>query len=292
MVTSQPNLSISLSSGASLHAFYPSVLNTRLAIIVIPGGSYRPGPYAWCKVAEGSDVAQQLAEQFGIMGLVLHYRLPAGRPTVPLADALMAISTVRTSRLHWPLSSPSLVGIMGFSAGGHLAALATTRYMTSSSRPSFAMLMYPVISMDFENYTHVNSRREYLGNAPTAAQVAEYSADRHVNTRTPPTFLVHARDDHVVPLGSSKLYYNACAAQQARCTLVEVSQGGHPFANKPHVWQPARTAALAWLCATFAHGRSISLPEMCAGLEGTSSLRARLLQLPGVAAVWQTLRQQ
>ena len=305
------NLTIALGSGAQLLAFYPpQPASAKIAVIVVPGGSYRPGPFGWCKQAEGSDIAQWLAS-LGMVGLVLHYRLPAGRPHVPLADALKAVQALHEGP-RWLLPEMAAVGVMGFSAGGHLAALAATRYTTSSNRPDFALLMYPVISMALENHTHANSRREYLGDAPSEALVAAYSADRQVTRSSPPTFLIHARDDKIVSYRSSRLFYDACAAQAVRATFVELEAGGHPFVNKKFAWLPARTASLAWLCSTLKlHGSRgvraamLSGSVTCADAEGCGgglsggadvcgdgSLRARLLNLPGVAAVSQTRHQR
>lgn len=293
------NLSITLAGGASLHAYFPSQgPPPDIAVIVVPGGSYRPGPYGWCKTAEGSDVAVWLAS-VGVVGIVLHYRLPAGRPLVPLADASNAITAVKSGL--GPLPTPALVGIMGFSAGGHLAALASTRFAGRSTRPDLTLLFYPLVSMATENYTHANSRREYLGAKPSPQLVEEFSADRQLTARSPPAFLVHAQDDRVVSVKSSQLYYDACIASSVPCAFVQMDSGGHPWVNKPQVWLPARTAALTWMCATLLHlGHertraptptgpptlpSVRAPSGCEQVEGRGALRARLLRLHGVASV-------
>ena len=294
------NVSMSLSSrGASLHAYMPARGGAKMAVLVVPGGSYRPGPFGWCKTAEGSDIARWLATE-GIAGVVLHYRMPVGRPLWPLSDALEAIAAVRDGFGAGAVPPMRTVGIMGFSAGGHLAALASTR-ASGRQRPDFSLLVYPVISL--ENHTHVNSRREFLGPTPSAASVAEFSADRQVTSTTPPAFLVHARDDRIVSYHASRMFFDACTANAVRCTFVILEAGGHPFANKPRAWVPARQAALLWVCATLIgelgwtsapgpwqapHACTRHDPAEAAG--PAAALRPRLLALSGVAAVLQTER--
>jgi acetyl esterase/lipase len=276
IVQRPPDVSFTLSGGdfihhcrtcppATMHAYLPQAPGHNHprdhfpAILITPGGSYRPGPFGWCKKAEGSDVALWLADN-GIVGIVLHYRLPAGRPEVPLSDALAALSTVRSLAANLTVS-PSAIGIMGFSAGGHLAALASTRYRIRAQRPDFTMLVYPVVSL--ENFTHMNSRREFLGSSPSAQKVSAYSADRHVSRDSPPAFLIHARDDRVVPLNSSRLYFDACAAANVPALLVELPSGGHPFVTKPRAWDTAKAAMLAWLCATLSREQVRTLAFGC-----------------------------
>lgn len=295
-----PNVTIRLSHAthridASLRVYFPPVAApepaSSAAVIVVPGGSYRPGPFGWCKIAEGADVAVQLA-QAGHVGIVMHYRLPAGRPEVPLIDVLEAMEIVRQQPPHlalplasqhwsrsWAAIHPRRVGVMGFSAGGHLAALAATKFTSQVNRPDFAILMYPVVSL--ENNTHANSKREYVGPQATSADLRAYSADRHVSANTPPTFLAHALDDKIVPPASSRMYFDACWRQGAACTLVEMSEGGHPFITKLHAWEPARYAALSWLRATvFARDGAASSSTTSA-----SGLAQELRRLPNVARV-------
>ena len=277
------NATIQLGSHASLHVYLPARPAAPLAAIIVPGGSYRPGPFGWCKTAEGSDVALQLARE-GITGIVLHYRLPAGRPHVPLEDALRALEVVKTGSSSLP--PMKAVGIIGFSAGGHLAALASTRYTSRAQRPAFTVLFYPVISM--QNFTHTNSKLEYLGAQPSEALEVAYSADRQVTEDSPPSLLIHARDDRVVDPRSSRLYYDACDTHTVSSMLVELEAGGHPFVNKPKVWQSAWTVALLWMCSRLTQKGAYSMAMCANGASQTSSLRRQLLRVPGVAAVWQT----
>ena len=139
----------------------------------------------------------------GIAGIVLEYRLPAGRAFVPLADAGRAIRTVRARAAEWHVD-PDRVGIMGFSAGGHLASTAATHFdpgdeaakdpvARQSSRPDFAILVYPVIVMG--EGTHSGSKENLLGRDPPADLATLFSNEQQVTERTPPTYLAHAVDD-------------------------------------------------------------------------------------------------
>jgi acetyl esterase/lipase len=313
-------------TSATLHAYLPPRAHDAsptVVILIVPGGSYRPGPFGWCKTAEGSDVAKWLASELNIAGVVLHYRMPSGQPKLPLLDAQAALRMLRSSSFggarswaEWSRdAAPSALGVMGFSAGGHLAALAVTSF-----QPSFGLLLYPVISMDFANHTHANTRREFIGRSPTTATISMYSAERHVSSSSPPTLLIHAQDDHVVSVNSSRVFYRACAARRdCASTLIELGAGGHPWVNKPAAWKTAQAAIVAWLCATPVQSgvmgtissvskvrpRSLPLkgvvcqdnglhstpPEREArgsGLSRAAGLRDRLLALPGVVSVRQT----
>ena len=223
--------------------------SNRTAVIICPGGSFRTMSFGWAVGAEGAAIARWFAS-VGIVGILLTYRLPHGRPALPLLDALQAVTTVRRNarRGLWPDVHPRRIGIMGFSAGGNVAALAATRFTSGADRADFGMLIYPVVSMRVP-YTHLLSRRELMGSHPSDETIELYSAERHVSHRTPPTFLSHALDDPLVDPANSLLYYNACQAHRVRCDLFPLATGGHPFVVKPQAWEPCRSAALAWLRA-------------------------------------------
>jgi acetyl esterase/lipase len=283
MLEHTPNITLPLWPNRQQHSsqlklYLPgSHPNTELAIVIVPGGSYRPGPYGWCKKAEGSDIAFWLSTM-GVLGVVLEYRLPAGRPEVPLADALRAISIIR-ERAAAPTRR---IGIMGFSAGGHLAALAATSWSVRSERPDLAVLVYPVITLRLP-LTHANTRREYLGRAPDATLVDRYSAEQRVTPRTPPTLLLNARDDRIVDPANARLYYEACAAHGVRCRRVELASGGHPFVDKPHAWGPAKRAIVEWL-RTASSGASAA-GEVAGARAGAAGAGHRS---PAIAAVQDT----
>jgi acetyl esterase/lipase len=173
------------------------------AVIICPGGGY--GILA--AGHEGVDVAKRF-NQMGITAFVLKYRIPSdqtmqNREIGPLQDAQRAIQVVREQARRYGIN-PGRIGIMGFSAGGHLASTAGTHYQKAcidnpkqtSLRPDFMILVYPVISFS-DSVGHTGSRNQLLGKTPSPEKIKEYSNDQQVNPSTPPTFLVHAKDDGV-----------------------------------------------------------------------------------------------
>ena len=219
---------------------------TGAAVIICPGGGY--GGLAYDK--EGVDVAAWLAQN-GVAGLILKYRLPRGAPgdaePVPLQDARQAMRLARQQAAAWRID-PTRIGIMGFSAGGHLASTLAT-HATDDDRPAFAVLVYPVITFSGPA-AHGGSRDNLLGKNADAALVARYSNEQHVTARTPPTFLVHAADDGV-KIANSELFAAALAAAGVPHDFMRLEKGGHGFGlgvrgGEPAAW-PAR--CLAWLDA-------------------------------------------
>ena len=184
---------------------------------------------------EGHKIAAWL-NQHGITGIVLDYRLPKGRAAVPLLDAQQAIRITRAHAGEWGID-PGRIGIMGFSAGGNVAATAATLFdhgdakardpvMQQSSRPDFGALVYPVISMQ-EGVTHPGSRNNLLGPGPASALVDRYSAELHVGEETPPMYLAHAIDDKLVPIENSRLFAAAMHEAGRPVKLLELPDGGH-----------------------------------------------------------------
>ncbi|WP_460613958.1 alpha/beta hydrolase [Hymenobacter seoulensis] len=210
------------------------------AVIICPGGGY--GLLAMDH--EGYDVAKRLTEM-GITAFVLKYRLPSNesqtdKALAPLLDAQQAIRVVRQRATEFGIK-PAHIGLMGFSAGGHLAATAGTLFTKpvgdpkdqTSVRPDFLVLLYPVISFA-DSLTHAGSRTALLGAAPTAAQILHYSAERQVSAKTPPTFLMHAADDAVVPVQNSLVFYQACLQHKVFVEMHLYPKGGHGFGmNNP-----------------------------------------------------------
>ena len=217
------------------------------AAIICPGGGYG----ALVLEAEGRRVAQWL-NRMGVVGVVLEYRLPQGDPDRPLADVQDAIRFVRSRAAEWGVST-NQIGVIGFSAGGHLAALAATmpdagpsdRAAGLSSRPDFAILVYPVISM--EDLADAGSRINFLGPDPAPERLAAYSPDRRISGATPPVFLVHARDDAVVSAENSRRFHAALQAQGIACAYVELDSGGHGLGYGGPLWDQWQAQALAWL---------------------------------------------
>ncbi|MBB5882262.1 acetyl esterase/lipase [Xanthomonas arboricola] len=208
------------------------------ALLVTPGGGYQ-------RIVldnEGSALVPSFVDQAGITLFVLRYRLPGeGHPNgadVPLADAQRALRLIRANAARYGIDAQR-VGVMGFSAGGHVAASLGTHYAAQvypaqdaadalSARPDFELLIYPVIDMDSAN-AHPGSRERLLGSNPDAAQVRAYSPQLHVDARTPPSFLLHAQDDTVVPVRNSLLMHDALLRAGVASELHVFPQGGHGF---------------------------------------------------------------
>jgi acetyl esterase/lipase len=212
---------------------------TGQAVVIFPGGGYGILAYDW----EGTDFAKWLNSQ-GIAGIVVKYRLPKSASLtdpkeVPLMDAQRAIRMVRQNASAWNIDSTQ-VGIMGFSAGGHLASTLSTQYSHKvdrtmdavdalSARPDFSILVYPVIT--FVNPSiHSGSMKALLGENQTDDLKKRFSAELNVTEDTPPTFLVHAGDDTGVPVENSLLYYAALRAKGVSSSLHVYPKGGHGFA--------------------------------------------------------------
>jgi acetyl esterase/lipase len=219
--------------------------------VICPGGGYG----GLVTKGEGHGIAAWL-NAHGITGIVLEYRLPAGRAYVPLFDAQQAIRTVRANAAQWKID-PKKVGIIGFSAGGHLASTATVHCETietrapnavigQSSRPDFSILIYPVISM--EAGVHRGSKKNLMGETPTADLPDFFSTQKHVTPKTPPAFLAHAIDDKVVPIENSRMFHEAQQKAGLATRLVVLPNGGHGLNGyKGPSWDAWQTQSLEWL---------------------------------------------
>ena len=193
---------------------------TGQAVIICPGGGYAILAYDW----EGTDIAKLLNAK-GIAAFVLKYRLPdplssTAPDRVPLMDAQQAMRIVRARAAEWNIM-PNKIGIMGFSAGGHLASTISTHF-DEDTRPNFS------ISMD-KNITHTGSRNNLIGNTPSDVMIKLYSNELQVTSNTPPTFLIHATDDDVVPVENSLLYYQALKKNKVSTEMHIYPTGGHGF---------------------------------------------------------------
>jgi len=201
--------------------------------VICPGGGY--GRLAMNH--EGVDLARWLAER-GVAGIVLKYRMPNGHPQIPSDDARKALRMVRANAEKWGVN-PSKIGIAGSSAGGHLAATAGTRFdngnpdspdpvAKTSCRPDFMLLLYPVITMK-EDFTHLGSRKNLLGEGNNLNLIRLYSNELHVTKETPPTFIVLADNDTgVVPRNSTE-FYSALKTNQIPAEMHIFAKGGHGF---------------------------------------------------------------
>jgi len=205
------------------------------AVVICPGGGYS----GLAMQKEGLEVAEWMRSR-GIAGVVLRYRCGGGKnqQPVPLEDAQRAIRTVRSRAEEWGID-PNRVGILGFSAGGHLASSTATMFdegepeaddpiERQSSRPDFAVLVYPVITLVGEA-VHRGSRDKLLGEDASEELAEKWSTDRRVANKTPPTFLVHASDDEAVPVKNSLLFYEALVADGVPAELHVYETGGHGF---------------------------------------------------------------
>lgn len=191
-----------------------------VAIIMCPGGGY-------ARLAmnhEGHDMAPWLNAQ-GITYIVLKYRMPNGHYEVPLSDAEQAIRLVRQHAKEWNIR-PDRIGIMGASAGGHLAASLATLYNSNETRPDFQILFYPVISM-VPGVTHGGSRQNLLGNNPSQELEDKYTLEKQVNAHTPQAFIMLSADDGAVPPANGIHYFEALLQHQVPATLHVYPTGGH-----------------------------------------------------------------
>jgi acetyl esterase/lipase len=209
------------------------------AVVIFPGGGYEH----LSMQKEGSDVANWLAGN-GITAFVVRYRLgPRYHHPTMLNDAQRAIRTVRSRAAEWRID-PRRVGVIGFSAGGHLASTAGTHFDAgaessadpierASSRPDFMILMYPVITMRGDSITHRGSRENLLGPTPDAALVRLLSNELQITRDTPPTFLVHATDDKTVPVENSLMFYQGLRSAGVSAEMHIFEHGGHGFGLAP-----------------------------------------------------------
>ena len=207
--------------------------------MICPGGGYGSLAISY----EGYDVAKRFNEN-GISAFVLKYRLPDSRISTkphlsPIQDLQKAIDIVRSRAVEWKID-PNKVGIMGFSAGGHLASTGGTHfdrpYIQSKSgnlRPDFMILIYPVITSDTA-FTHKGSMKNLLGENPSAELLKEFSNEKQITETTPPAFLVHSTDDKVVPVKNSIVFADGLANNNILFEMHIFPKGGHGYGmNNP-----------------------------------------------------------
>ncbi|HEX5170904.1 MAG TPA: alpha/beta hydrolase [Cyclobacteriaceae bacterium] len=205
------------------------------AVVICPGGGY--GVLAIDH--EGWDIAKWFNEM-GIAGIILKYRLPSDeimedKTIGPLQDVQEAIRIVRRKAAEWKID-PHKIGVMGFSAGGHLAGTASTMYSekvyepvdATSARPDFSILMYGVLSMQ-EDITHKGSLQNLLGKSPSKELMDKFSNELNINSETPPAFLVHSMDDKTVPVENSVRYFQMLKKSSVPAELHIYEKGGHGY---------------------------------------------------------------
>jgi acetyl esterase/lipase len=227
-------------SNPTLTMFLPSSEKANgSAVIICPGGGY----HVLLINREGRKIARAF-NSLGVAAFVLKYRLPddnimTDKSIGPLQDAQQAILTIRQHAVEWHID-PRKIGIMGFSAGGHLAATAGTHFDNAliennkgaSLRPDFMILIYPVISF-MDSVGHMGSREYLIGKSPTDKQIRFFSNEYHVSKDTPPTFIAVSGDDSVVPLNNSLFFYNALKKNSVPAELHIYSVGEHGFLKQP-----------------------------------------------------------
>ena len=196
--------------------------NCGTAVLICPGGGYS-GVSA---IKEGEEFARWFNE-IGVSAFVLYYRMPNGHHEVPLKDARTALSIIQKHAKEWNINKKK-IGIMGFSAGGHLASTVGIHFRNKKERPAFMILGYPVVTME-KALTHRGSRDNLLGKKPSDELVKLYSNERQVTKKTPPTFIIHARDDGAVPIANSENLLKSLQQKKVPAKLVTYDEGGHGF---------------------------------------------------------------
>ncbi|MFZ3006763.1 MAG: alpha/beta hydrolase [Phenylobacterium sp.] len=241
----------------TLIAFRPQYPNGS-ALLMAPGGGY-----AWVVMdKEGYEAAERFARA-GVTVFVMTYRLPqegwSAGPAAPLQDAQRAMRLIRAHAAEYAVD-PKRVGVIGFSAGGHVAGVLTLKFDQAgypavdaadlaTARPDFSVLMYPVATMAAP-HAHPGSRRNLLGAAPAPAAIAEWSLETNARPDAPPTFLVHAVDDASVPVENSLQLFEALRARKVPVEMHLFEEGGHGFGLRFTVGKPAAAwpdLVLAWM---------------------------------------------
>ncbi len=276
---------ITFAEGARLTAYLPTQPSGR-AIVDLPGGGYSH----LAVDHEGHQWADWMNRQ-GIAFFVLEYRMPKGDRTIPLTDAYRAMTTVRDSATAWRVN-PYDVGIMGFSAGGHLASAVST-HAPWAARPNFSILFYPVVSMD-ERVTHKGSCANFLGAEGMKDQrlIQQWSNDACVRRHlTPPACVILSTDDRVVPpVTNGVAYYSAMRRAGNNCALYAYPSGGHGYGiRKNFAFHEQMLGDLkAWL-ATITSPREQALRVACIGNSITDGMGIDMSEVYGYPAVLQRL---
>jgi acetyl esterase/lipase len=204
---------------------------TGAAVMICPGGGYS----ILASGHEGEDVAKWF-NTMGVAAFVLKYRLPdekimTNQQEVPLMDAMQGMKLIRQNASRYGIN-PDKIGVMGFSAGGHLASTLSTHYhrgtqASDQAKPNFSILLYPVVT--FGEKAHTGSRDKLLGKNSSPELITYYSNELQVSSQTSPTFLVHSEDDKAVPVENSIMYYQACLKNGVPAEMHLYPKGGHGY---------------------------------------------------------------
>lgn len=223
------------------------------SVLICPGGGYQ----LVVATDEGRDVAKKFTD-LGVTAFVLKYRLPNdtimnNKSFVPLKDAQKALLIIKENAQKWHLN-PNKIGIIGLSAGGHLASTVGTHFNTSfienpanvSLKPNFMVLIYPVITMD-TTWGAPRTRNNLLGKNPPASAIDFFSTEKHVTKETPPTFILHATDDKRIIVKNSLVFYESLVKANVKAEMHLIQDGGHGFG----VDHPTQKDAWVKLCYTW-----------------------------------------
>lgn len=211
------------------------------AVLICPGGGYG----GLCDSYEGNDVAKWL-NKYGVTGVVLRYRVGRDLKTVPFLDVMRAMTLVRLNAGKFGIK-PDRIGVMGFSAGGHLASvLATHGSSNPQTRPDFQILIYPVIT--FGEKTHRGSRDNFLGPAVTPAMIKLFSSELQVSKNSPTAFVCHAVTDQLVPVDNSRAYVTALRKKNIPVEYLELPKGAHGLGcGSGPEWKAWQDGCIAWM---------------------------------------------
>ncbi|HIV83927.1 MAG: alpha/beta hydrolase [Prevotella sp.] len=220
-----PEKSSDLKDTARVYVYLPDVKHvTGRAVVICPGGGYA----MLAMEHEGTDWAEFFTSQ-GIAAIVLKYRMPHGNRKVPVSDAMEAMRLVRRNAKEWRIDVDQ-VGIMGSSAGGHLASVVATMGKGNAA-PNFQILFYPVITMN-PGFTHIGSHDNFIGKDARKKTEQEYSTDRQVSRVTPRAYILLSDDDHTVLPANGVNYYLACYRHDVPASLHVYPTGGHGWGMK------------------------------------------------------------
>jgi acetyl esterase/lipase len=239
----------------TITVYKPTSKATGSAVMVCPGGGYS----ILASGHEGEDIARWL-NGLGVTAFVLKYRLPSekrmtNQQEVPLIDAMQGMTLIRQRAAQYGID-PNKIGVMGFSAGGHLASTLATHYnkgpkASEQAKPNFTILLYPVIT--FGENTHSGSKNNLLGKLNTSPEmVSYYSNELQVTNQTPVTFLVHSEDDKAVPVQNSIDFYLACLRNNVPVEMHLYPKGGHGYGLRTAKYGSLATwpdACKAWLAS-------------------------------------------
>lgn len=218
--TSEPRMDIYLPKTGKIDAI----------ILSCPGGGY-----VFTSIPNEGEAVANFFVPRNIAVAVLKYRMPNKHEEVPLSDAAKAMEILRDSAVVWGVPT-NRMGVIGFSAGGHLAATLVTKFPTQKSRPDFGILVYPVISMD-ETITHKGSCLQLLGDNPTQEQRVAWSAEACVTDNTPPCFIVHCQDDKTVMVENSIRMYQALTKHKVQAEMLLLPTGAHGWGFSKQIAQ-------------------------------------------------------